>query len=145
MTTIELFSYKIDLEAILALLCIGLIINFTLLLFISSRIRNKQSTRSQSTNISESTKISATTSEALTALESQLPRTAIHRYNPFRDSGVGGNQSFSLAMVNSLGSGVIITHLYSRELSRVSVKDITEWKSDLELSPEEQEVLAKLK
>lgn len=75
----------------------------------------------------------------------QLPRTALIRYNPFRDSGVGGNQSFSLATIDQDGNGSIITHLFSREMSRVQAKEIQGWQSETELSPEEQSVLQQIK
>lgn len=81
----------------------------------------------------------------LHALDKTVPHVALIRYNPFRDSGVGGNQSFSLAHINGLGNGSIITHLFSREMSRVSTKQIKNWESDIELSPEEKQVLNQLR
>jgi len=80
----------------------------------------------------------------LMQVHENTPRVALERYNPFKDSGVGGNQSFSLASVNKKGDGFIVTHLFSREMSRVQTKAITNWQSDLELSPEEKATLEKL-
>lgn len=80
----------------------------------------------------------------MTEQEKLLPRTSIIKYNPFRDSGVGGNQSFSLATVDAHGNGAIITHLFSREMSRVQAKQISAWQSDTELSPEEKQVLEQI-
>lgn len=142
---IELFSYQFELSVIVAALCVGLIINCTLLIFIISRIKSKDQLSiapDEQTNTSE---LSTDAKQALKDISNQLPRTVIHRYNPFRDSGVGGKQSFSLAMINTNGDGVIISQLFSREFSRVSAKEITNWESDLELSPEEQQVLTKVK
>tara|TARA_B100000378_G_C17992158_1_gene394213 strand:- start:550 stop:1014 length:465 start_codon:yes stop_codon:yes gene_type:complete len=74
-----------------------------------------------------------------------IDRHATLRYNPFRDAGVGGKQSFSTAMIDKKGNGIILTNLYSREISRVSIKEIQNWQTvEQELSPEEKEVLQKL-
>ena len=73
-------------------------------------------------------------------------RSYVHRYNPFRDSGVGGNQSFSIALANDHGDGLLITSLYSREMNRVSSKPLTNWTNDeYTISPEEQVAIDKLK
>lgn len=138
---IELFSYQLSLIHIIAFLCIGLLINFTLLIFIISLLKRKdRSTDINSKKLADGA-LSRNTQETIDNLASQMPQSAIIRYNPFRDSGVGGKQSFSLALINSNGDGVIISQLFSREFSRVSAKEITLWNSDLELSPEEKEVL----
>ncbi len=79
------------------------------------------------------------------SLEKKLPRTSLVRFNPFRDSGVGGNQSFSLAQVDTYGNGSLVTHLFSREMSRVSAKRIINWESEQELSPEEKQALNETK
>lgn len=78
-------------------------------------------------------------------IKTQLPQTSLVRFNPFRDSGVGGNQSFSLAQVDKQGNGSVITHLFSREMSRVSAKRIINWQSEQELSPEEKQALDQLR
>jgi len=83
--------------------------------------------------------------QSVVQLKQKLPKTALVRFNPFRDSGVGGNQSFSLAQVDSHGNGSVITHLFSREMSRVSAKRILDWESEQELSPEEKQALQELK
>ena len=63
------------------------------------------------------------------------------KYNPYKDMGVGGNQSFSTAMIDKNGNGIIITNLYSRERTRVLLKEIQNFNSTQELAPEEKEVL----
>jgi len=62
------------------------------------------------------------------------------RFNPVTD--VGGNQSFAVAIVNEEGDGVVFSSLYSRERMSVFAKPITAGKSDIELTPEEQAVVA---
>ncbi len=63
------------------------------------------------------------------------------KYNPYQDAGVGGLQSFSTAFLDEYGDGIILTSLYSRERSRVSLKEIKKFQSEQKLTPEEIEVL----
>ncbi len=72
-----------------------------------------------------------------------LPHTVqglgVMRYNAF--NGVGGAQSFSMALVDERGHGVIMTGLHGRDDVRVYAKPLENWKSPHSLSAEEQEVL----
>lgn len=61
------------------------------------------------------------------------------RFNPFKE--LGGDHSFSLAILNDNNSGVIITSLHTRDRTRVYMKDIRKGKSFLELSHEEKKAL----
>ncbi len=63
------------------------------------------------------------------------------RYNPFKDQG--GNQSFSVAMVDEEGNGVIFSSLYSRERNSFFLKPIVTGTSEHELTEEERTVLSK--
>lgn len=66
-----------------------------------------------------------------------LKRWGLIRFNPF--SEVGGNQSFSLALLNGNQSGLVITSLHTREGTRVYVKLIEEGEvKEGELSKEEK-------
>ena len=67
------------------------------------------------------------------------------KYNPYRDMGVGGKQSFSTALIDKNGNGFILTNLYSRERTRVLLKEIQNFQPQQELAPEEKEVLDLLK
>jgi len=51
-----------------------------------------------------------------------LYKTGIVRFNPFRD--IGGDQSFSIAMLDGKNNGVVISSLYSRDGVRVYAKAI---------------------
>lgn len=62
----------------------------------------------------------------------------IVRYQAF--ANVGGDQSFSLALVDAEGNGAVITGLHGREV-RVYGKPLTQWRSSYSLSAEEQEAL----
>lgn len=75
-----------------------------------------------------------------------IKKTSLIRYNPFRDAGVGGLQSFSTASIDELGNGVVISNLYSREMTRVTAKEVIDWKqTDQEFSPEEKQAIEKTK
>jgi len=67
------------------------------------------------------------------------------RFNPFKGTGGGGNQSFSTAFVNEEGDGVIISSLYSREHVSVFSKPVKKHASEFELSDEERESLEEAK
>lgn len=61
------------------------------------------------------------------------------RFNPFKNGG--GNQSFATAFVNEHGDGVIISTLYGRERVSLFAKPLIAWKSEFELTPEEETAL----
>ena len=62
------------------------------------------------------------------------------RYSPFNDGG--GNYSFSLALLNSFNTGVVITNMYGREQSRIYTKELKEGQSPITLTKEEQEAIS---
>ncbi len=66
-------------------------------------------------------------------------RMAVLKYNPYNDTG--GDQSFSLVILNGKMDGVLITSLHSRSGTRTYLKNIKSGKSELELSKEEKKVL----
>jgi hypothetical protein len=62
------------------------------------------------------------------------------RFNPFKD--VGGNQSFSIALLNGKNSGITITALYTKEGTRVYAKAITAGESlNFPLTEEEKKAI----
>ena len=67
------------------------------------------------------------------------------RFNPFKGTGSGGNQSFATAFVNEYGNGVVISSLYSRDRVSVYAKPIDKYKSEFELTAEEKEAIKKAK
>jgi len=64
-----------------------------------------------------------------------IQKVGIVRFNPF--SKVGGDQSFSIALLDGNNSGIVITSLYTREGNRVYGKPINNGKSQYSLSQEE--------
>jgi hypothetical protein len=64
------------------------------------------------------------------------------RYNPYEDTG--GDQSFSLALLDNDGNGVVVTSLHSRSGTRVFSKPVILGKaSQFQFSKEEDEVIKK--
>lgn len=65
-----------------------------------------------------------------------LQRVGIVRFNPFADTG--GNQSFSLAIIDTENNGMVMTSLYGRNGNRWYVKRVVGGKGESELSKEER-------
>lgn len=63
------------------------------------------------------------------------------RFNPFKGTGEGGNQSFSTSFTSENGSGVVISSLYSRDRVSIFSKPLDKFGSKFELTEEEQEVI----
>ena len=68
-----------------------------------------------------------------------LQRIGMVRYNPFPE--VGGDQSFSIAVLDGNNNGFIITSHYLRESSRVYAKPVEQGKSKYQLSKEEENAI----
>jgi len=72
-----------------------------------------------------------------------IQKIGIVRFNPFKE--VGGNQSFSIALLDGNDDGITITSLYTREGNRVYGKEIKAGFSEYLLSAEEKEAINKAK
>lgn len=87
--------------------------------------------------------------EYLTSVEKRLRQSVQNvetlRFNPFKGTGSGGNQSFATAFINEEGNGVVISGLYSRERMSIFSKPIQNYTSKFELTQEEQEVVNRSK
>ncbi len=71
-----------------------------------------------------------------------ISRFWLLRYNPYEDSG--GDQSFTVALLDKNGSGIVLTSLHARSGTRVFAKPIDQGKSSkYKLSNEEEEVIKK--
>jgi len=76
-------------------------------------------------------------------LAQTLSRFHVLRYNPFKGTGAGGNQSFVVCLLNENGDGITLSSLYSRDRVSIYSKAIREYRSEFELSNEEKEALEK--
>lgn len=72
--------------------------------------------------------------------EQSLRHVAVVRYDAFGD--MGGRLSFSAAIVDDRGDGLVISSIHARGESRTYAKGIVEGDSEVTLSPEEQQALA---
>jgi hypothetical protein len=79
----------------------------------------------------------------LRAVQALLPGVirgvGIVRYNAF--DGVGGDQSFSVALVDGNGRGAVMTGLHTGDDVRVYAKPLENWRSTYSLSADEQQAL----
>jgi hypothetical protein len=86
-----------------------------------------------------------TTKQHLASVENRLRKSIQSietvRFNPFKGTGSGGNQSFSTAFINEHGNGVILTSMYTRDRISMFAKPIESFASEFELTEEENEVL----
>ena len=72
-------------------------------------------------------------------IEGGVRRVALLRYDAFED--VGGRLSFSCAMLDEHGTGVVLTSINGRQETRVYAKPVTERASPYNLSMEESEAI----
>jgi hypothetical protein len=69
-----------------------------------------------------------------------LRHLAVVRYDAFGD--MGGHLSWSLAVVDDGGHGVVVTSIHGRSEARTYAKSVAAWTSEQQLSPEEEEAIA---
>ncbi len=69
-----------------------------------------------------------------------LRQPELLRYDAFGD--MGGRLSWSLALVDDAGTGVVLTSIHGRSDARSYAKGLVGWESDQPLSPEEDAVVA---
>jgi hypothetical protein len=69
------------------------------------------------------------------------------RYDAFASPGqsVGGRLSWSLALLDDGGNGVVLTAIHGRSEARSYAKSIADWRSEQPMSPEEEAALASAK
>ena len=68
-----------------------------------------------------------------------LRHLAVVRYDAFGD--MGGHLSWSLALLDDAGNGVVLTSIHGRSDARTYAKNVTSWSSQQQLSPEEEEAI----
>lgn len=83
-------------------------------------------------------------SKAMTQVEKEdlhnIKKIGLVRFNPFADTG--GNQSFSLAVLDGDDNGLVISSLHSRDTTRIYAKPVKKGKGDkFELSDEEKRAI----
>jgi hypothetical protein len=70
---------------------------------------------------------------------SAIRHLAVVRYDAFGD--MGGHLSWSLALLDDNGDGVVVTSIHGRSDARTYAKNVSGWSSTQQLSPEEEEAI----
>jgi hypothetical protein len=68
-----------------------------------------------------------------------LRHLAVVRYDAFGD--MGGHLSWSLALLDDSGNGVVLTSIHGRSEARTYAKSIASWTCEQQLSPEEEDAI----
>jgi hypothetical protein len=68
-----------------------------------------------------------------------LRHLAVVRYDAFGD--MGGHLSWSMALVDDEGNGMVLTAIHGRSDTRTYAKNVAAWTCDQQLSPEEEEAI----
>ena len=95
----------------------------------------------------EQLRLTASSAEQLTTsadrmeikLRRSLQRLGLVRFNAFE--GLGGEQSFAVALLDDEGGGVVLSSLQGRGESRLYAKPVKKWDSTYNLSVEEKEAI----
>jgi hypothetical protein len=69
-----------------------------------------------------------------------LRHLAVVRYDAFGD--MGGRMSWSVAVLDDRGNGVVLTSIHGRSEARTYAKGVTGWVCEQALSPEEEQAVA---
>lgn len=73
-------------------------------------------------------------------VDAALSRVAVVRYDAFGD--MGGRLSFSAALLDGQGDGLVLTSIHGRGESRTYAKGVTGGESETTLTPEERQAVA---
>src|SRR4051794_9513747 len=72
-------------------------------------------------------------------VDGSVGKTAVVRYDAFE--GLGGQQSASVALLDSARSGVVMSAIQGRDHARIYVKELDRGRAPIALSPEEAEAV----
>jgi len=82
---------------------------------------------------------------AETRLRRSIQGVETIRFNAFKGTGEGGNQSFAIALLSEDGDGALVSGLYARDRMSVFAKPIKRFTSEHEMTAEERDVVARAK
>jgi hypothetical protein len=89
------------------------------------------------------TDVTSRLDERLTTAETRLDgAVAFHglvRYDAYNE--MSGRQSTSIALLDSRGSGIVVSSIHHRDQARLYAKQVVDGQAQLELSPEEEEAM----
>lgn len=92
---------------------------------------------------SELRRLSKELEDARSELRETLQHLAVVRYDAYGD--MGGRLSWSMALLDDKGDGVVLTSINSRNDARSYAKEVKSFESDAKLSPEEEEAIETLR
>ncbi|MGH3002810.1 MAG: DUF4446 family protein [Gaiellaceae bacterium] len=72
-------------------------------------------------------------------VDGSVTNTSIVRYDAYEDTG--GHQSASLALLDSVRTGMIVTAIQGRDYARIYMKELERGRASVPLSPEETEAV----
>ena len=87
-----------------------------------------------------STDLSERIDEVERRLQTVVSRSAVIRYDAYNE--MTGRQSSSIALLDESATGIILSSILHREQARFYAKWVVDGKSELDLSPEEEEAIA---
>jgi hypothetical protein len=115
----------------------------TTLTFLFVRVTNRHKELARLEEGSSQRNLIAKLNERIALVEKKelehIQKIKIERFNPFNETG--GDNSFTLGLLNAKLDGVVLTGLHTREKTRMYAKEIKEGKSKHELSKEEKKVI----
>jgi hypothetical protein len=74
-------------------------------------------------------------------VDGAISRTSLVRYDAYEEAT--GHQSASLALLDSSRTGVVVSAIQGRDYARIYVKQLERGRASIQLSPEEQEAVAR--
>jgi len=77
--------------------------------------------------------------EAEVRLGGAITHRALVRYDAYNE--MSGRQSLSIALLDDSRSGIVLSSIHHRDQARIYAKQVRDGKSELELSPEEEDAL----
>ena len=141
----------------ISIIALGVFCLFLLFLFLSQHRRLNRILRGKNTLTIEDSIIELAkeldtlnefkegSEEYLKLVEQRLRKSVqgieTRRFNAFKGTGAGGNQSFACAFVNENGDGIILSSLYASDRMSVFAKPVEDFKSTYELTEEEEHAL----
>jgi Protein of unknown function (DUF4446) len=72
-------------------------------------------------------------------VDATVSRTSIVRFDAYE--GTGGQQSASVALLDSSRTGIVLSAIQGRDYARIYLKELDRGKASVALSPEEQEAV----
>jgi hypothetical protein len=129
-------------EIALAILALLLSAAALAVALVNRRTNVRSRSRADASNLPEDPRALRQEVAALRAENAQaLRHVAVIRYDAFTDTG--GQLSWSMALLDDSGGGVLVTSIQGRNESRTYAKNVAGWASEVQLSPEEEDAISR--